>query len=310
MDWKSVAEKIVNDDQNKWDRKVSGKELIIADNGVVRLLNGHAEMQTLSLSETATFQLCQKLEIPVRYYRRLPGEMQAVVANYDLNRQNGKSFLLRGKSEWIRAFLSAEYVAYNNSQIAQTAESLLRNGALDVKSFLLEETHMFLKIISEDIHDLESGLKAGIMIGNSEVGMGSVSVEPFVFRKPCTNDLIVSQEKSFRHAHIHLTAYELTRRMAEAVSEGFRIANSVLDAFLKTREELIPDPVETIRKIAEARKFSQKLTDEVVSSYLVEPEPNRFGLINAFTNAAQKLGPLQRIEMERFAGTLLETPLQ
>jgi len=136
------------------------------------------------------------------------------------------------------------------------------------------------------------------------------AVEPFVFRKPCTNDLIVSREKSFRHAHIHLTAYELTRRMAEAVSEGFRVASFVLDTFLKTREEPIEDPVETIRKIAEARKFSQKLTDEVVSSYLVEPEPNRFGVINSFTNAAQRLAPLQRIEMERFAGTLLETPLQ
>jgi len=54
---------------------------------------------------------------------------------------------------------------------------------------------MFLKIISEDIVDRQAGLKAGIMIGNSEVGMGSVSVEPFVFRKPCTNDLIVSREK-------------------------------------------------------------------------------------------------------------------
>ena len=52
------------------------------------------------------------------------------------------------------------------------------------------------------------------------------AVEPFVFRKPCTNDLIVSQEKSFRHAHIHLTAHELTRRMAEAVSDGFRVASS------------------------------------------------------------------------------------
>jgi hypothetical protein len=164
--------------------------------------------------------------------------------------------------------------------------------------------------LSEEIWDVESGLKAGIMIGNSEVGMGSVSVEPFVFRKPCTNDLIVSREKSFRHAHIHLTAYELTRRMAEAVTEGFQVSSSLLDTFLKTREEPIQDPVAAIRKIAEARKFSQKLTDEVVSSYLVEPESNRFGLINAFTNAAQRLAPLQRIEMERFAGTLLETPLQ
>ncbi len=80
-----------------------------------------------------------------------------------------------------------------------------------------------MKIISEEIWDVESGLKAGMMIGNSEVGMGSVSVEPFVFRKPCTNDLIVSQEKSFRDAHIHLTAHELTRRMVEAVSEGFSL---------------------------------------------------------------------------------------
>jgi hypothetical protein len=48
--------------------------------------------------------------------------------------------------------------------------------------------------------------------------------------------------------------------------------DAVLDAFLKTREEPIVDPLETIRKM----------------------------------NAVRKLGPLQRIEMERFAGTLLK----
>jgi len=300
MDWKSVAEKIVQDDQNKWDQRWLAEELEVAK-------LGH---DVWPFSDLAMSQFCQKLDIPVRYFRRLPDEMKILVANHDLKRLKGTSFFVRGKGQWIRAFLSAEYVAYNNSEIAQTAESLLRNGALDVKSFVLEETHMFLKIISEDIVDRESGLKAGIMIGNSEVGAGSVSVEPFVFRKPCTNDLIVSREKSFRHAHIHLTAHELTRRMAEAVSEGFRVASSVLDAFLKTREVKVVDPLEVIRKIAEERQFSQKITDEVVSSYMVEPESNWFGVINSFTNAAQKLGPIQRIEMERFAGTLLEAPLQ
>jgi hypothetical protein len=142
-------------------------------------------------------------------------------------------------------------------------------------------------------------------------GLGDLrfSVEPFVFRKPCTNDLIVSKGKGFRHAHIHLTAYELTRRIAEAVSEGFRLASSVLDAFLKTREVKVVDPLEVIRKIAEERKFSQKMSDEVVSRYLVEPESNWFGVINAFTNAAQRMALLQRIEMKRFAGTLIEARL-
>jgi len=309
MDWKSVAEKIVQDDQNKWDRKTTGKELRVSGNGALEFTNGDG-LAAYSLSEVATSQMCQKLEIPVKYYRRLSDEMKATVANYDIGRMNGHSYLLRGKGEWIRAFLSTNYVAYNNSEISEVVEGLLAKGNVSVKDFVLEETNMFLKVISEEIWDVESGLKAGILIGNSEVGMGSVSVEPFVFRKPCTNDLIVSQEKSFRHAHIHLTSQELTRRMAEAVSDGFRVASSVLDLFLKTREEPIEDPLQTIRKIAESRQFSQKLTDEVVSSYLVEPEPNRFGVINAFTNAAQKLGPLQRIEIERFAGTLLEAPLQ
>jgi hypothetical protein len=300
MDWKTVAEKIAQDDQNKWEQTYLAEELEVTKVGI----------GVWPFSEHAMSQFCQKLDIPVRYFRRLPDEMKMTVANFDLRRLKGTSFFVRGKGDWVRAFLSAGYVAYNNREIGQIVAELLGDVNILVKDFVLEETNMYLKIISEEIRDREAGLKAGIMIGNSEVGMGSVSVEPFVFRKPCTNDLIVSQEKSFRHAHIHLTAHELTRRMAEAVSEGFQVASSCLDAFLKTREDPIPDPVETIRKIAEARQFSQKLTDEVVSSYLVEPEANRFGLINAFTNAAQKLGPLQRIEMERFAGTLLEVPLQ
>ena len=85
------------------------------------------------------------------------------------------------------------------------------------------------------------------------------AVEPFVFRKPCQRPYC-ELEKSFRHAHIHLTEYEMTRRMAEAVSEGFRLAGSALDSFLKTREEPIEDPVETIRKIAEARRKKRKTT--------------------------------------------------
>src|SRR5207253_395579 len=179
MDWKTVSEKIVHDDQNKWDRSISGRELRVSESSVLELSNGDSAGKTYSLSEVATSQMCQKLEIPVKYYRRLPDEMKATVANYDINRMNGHSYLLRGKGEWIRAFLSAEYVAYNNSEIAETVESLLSKGALTMKSFVLEETHMYLKIISEEIWDVESGLKAGIMIGNSEVGMGSVSVEPF-----------------------------------------------------------------------------------------------------------------------------------
>lgn len=308
MEWTQVEERIIEDDRNKWDRKAAAKELRIADDGAVELRNGAAP-ERFALSELATGQMCQRLGIPVLYYRRLPHELQATIANYDFGRLNDNAYLMRGKDQWIRAFLSTEYIAYNNAHIAETVKALLERAGVSVRSFILEETHVFLKIISDDIVDRDSGLKAGIMIGNSEVGMGSISVEPFVFRRACTNDLVVTQEKSFRHAHIHLSVSELRRRMGDAISDSFRIASTLLDAFLKTREEQVADPVETIRQLAEARKMSQKFADEVASSYAAEAEPTRFGVINAFTRAAQKLGPLQRIEVERFAGTLLEAKL-
>jgi hypothetical protein len=304
MDWNQVEERLVEDDRNKWDRKAAAGELRIVPDGFLDV-----GIARFALSELATSQMCQRLGIPVPYYRRLPDQLRATVANYDFDRLGNSAFLLRGKNEWVRAFLSGNYVAYNNGQVAETVHELLRAAAISVKSLVLEETHLFLKVISEEVVDSVAGLKAGVMIGNSEVGMGSVSIEPFVFRLACTNDLVVSKEQSFRHPHTRLTVDELRKGTALAISIAFKVAASVLDRFLSAREEMMVDPVETIRQLAEARKMSQKFADEVASSYAAEPEPTRFGVINAFTRAAQKLGPLQRIEVERFAGTLLEAQM-
>jgi hypothetical protein len=303
MDWTQVEERLVEDDRNKWDRKAAAEELRIVPDGSIDV-----GIARFALSELATSQMCQRLGIPVPYYRRLPDQLRATVANYDFDRLGDSAFLLRGKHEWVRAFLSADYVAYNNGQVAETVHELLRQATISVKSLVLEETHLFLKVISEEVVDSAAGLKAGVMIGNSEVGMGSVSIEPFVYRLACTNDLVVSKQQSFRHPHTRLSVDELRKGTALAISIAFRVAASVLDRFLKAREEVMV-PVETIRQLTEARKMSQKFADEVASSYAAEPEPTRFGVINAFTRAAQKLGPLQRIEMERFAGTLLEAKL-
>lgn len=306
MEWDCIEQRIVHDDESKWDQKAMSHQLQVSNTGKLALMNGNGEHRFHSLSDLAVTQMCQKLDIPVKYYKRLPEAMQSQVANYDLGRMNGQNFLLRGRGEIIRAFLSDRYILYDNSQIAETVENLLAQADVTVNTFVLEETHMFLKIISEEIMDPTTGLKAGILIGNSEVGMGSVSVEPFVFRLSCTNDLVVTYEESFRHPHIHLSASELSNRMAIGISNTFEVANSVLDTFLQTRREPVPDPVETIRKLAESRSLSRKFTDQVVNCYQSDPEPNRFGVINAFTNAAHGLAPLPRIEMERYAGSLLE----
>jgi len=122
-----------------------------------------------------------------KYYRRLTDEMKATVANYDINR-NERTFLSLAREGRLDTSVSSSvYVAYKQFRDRGHGPEVCSGMALfTMKSFVLEETHMFLKIISEEIWDVESGLKPAIMIGNSEVGMGAFRSKPFIFRKPCT----------------------------------------------------------------------------------------------------------------------------
>lgn len=308
MEWAHVEERIAGDDRDKWDREAPATALRVPDVETLRV-DDDGGCEQFQLSELATGQMCQRLGIPVRYYRRLPQKFRVELANYDLGRLNERKYLLRGRAGVVRAFLSSDYVPYANAEVADVVRDLFGRRELSIKSFVLEETHFYLKVISEEVTDPATGLKQGVMVGNSEVGLGSISVEPFVYRLRCTNDLVVTKGQSFRHPHTRLTVEELRKGTALAISIAFEVAGNVLDRFVKAHEEPVSDPVESIRQIAEAGKLSQKFAEEVVASYAGEPEPTRFGLINAFTRAAQKLKPLQRIEVERFAGTLLDGTL-
>jgi hypothetical protein len=123
--------------------------------------------------------------------------------------------------------------------------------------------------ITQLVEDSDAPLLLGMILSDTnfaisrkKVGMGSISIEPFVFRLSCTNDLVVSKEQSFRrHPHMRLSIDELRKGTALAISIGFKVAASVLDAFLKAREEPVADPVETIRQLTEARKLPRKFAD-------------------------------------------------
>src|ERR1700720_779284 len=98
MDWTQVEERIVDDDRNKWDRKAAAAELrITTSDGSLDVGNTDRAPDRYSLSELATTQMCQRLGIPVPYYRRLPDQLRAMVANYDFDRLGDSAFLLRGK---------------------------------------------------------------------------------------------------------------------------------------------------------------------------------------------------------------------
>ena len=76
--------------------KGSKNEVRIDNNGILEVTNG-GPIECYSLSDLATGQMCQKLGIPVKYYRRLPGEIKSVVANHDLERLGGHCIFCAAK---------------------------------------------------------------------------------------------------------------------------------------------------------------------------------------------------------------------
>ena len=61
---------------------------------------------------------------------------------------------------------------------------------------------MYIKVVNERIQtEVVPGdiVQAGILISNSEVGMGSVSVKPLIYRLVCTNGMVADVGVGKRH---------------------------------------------------------------------------------------------------------------
>ena len=178
----------------KRDFIVSGTAVEMAENGGSIRLKRYPDSQP-SFSSTDLFhrQLGSVLGIPAKYYDRMRGEMPDLLAR-NVNGWLGKDdskHTVRTLDGSARAFLSDRYRRIDNYDIAKAALPVI--GEMDganVESCEITETRMYIKVINKRLTaQVRKGdiVQAGVVISNSEVGLGSVSVMPLVFRLVCLN---------------------------------------------------------------------------------------------------------------------------
>lgn len=314
LDWNTVVKRIEHDDKNKWDETMEIADLYMdADSG--KLCDTHGDLSPLQFTEHAFGQLCGKLEIPSPYAKRLPTDILATCVNYDMHRVSVKtrgSWLLRSKGETCRAVLSEQYSPIANKAVFDIIAEMSSSFGHQVRDFWLDETGVWGKVLVDDLRawdpvDTSQEMKVGFVVGNSEVGTRSVTVEPFIYRAACTNDLVVQTQFSLKQRHVGLTGRELKNRVARSVNLALNSGSDLLDRFVEANQDEIENPADLIERLAKKRKFSQKMSDDVKLAYESEPVPTRFGVVNAFTSVAKQLTGDKRIELERYAGNLLST---
>lgn len=183
--------------------------------------------EELSFGTTGLFhrQVASTLGIPAKYYdvmqQQKPGLLAENVNAWFSDRDG--NYMVRTMdygdgSYTARAMLSERYRRIDNLEIASAVLPLFAgNDQYEVASAEVTENRLYLKIVN---HRLEMEavpgdyVQAGVVISNSEVGLGAVSVQPLIYRLVCTNGMIVN-DFGERRTHVG--------RAAKALEDSFNI---------------------------------------------------------------------------------------
>lgn len=312
--WSDVNKLVQNHAEGQFDFTAPYRDLkVVSMEGSTALSYKEA---VYPMDDYAIGQLCSKLEIPTKYFRRLPTDMRETVAAFDLRRfARSKDALVRvhkiGGVPKVRAFLSDGYAPVDNAQIVTAVQAVLERVEHKIRAADINPSGMWAKVTVpglaiEDPTKQGSPLFIGLLIGNSEIGARSVSVEPFIHRKTCTNDMVVLSSWAFRHKHVGFQARLLASQIQSHTVKMFEGAHAMLEEMAGTVNDFMGHPTRTLAKLAETLKFSEGQAKDVVTAFHEDPHLSRWGAVNAITRAAQKYDADTRIDFERAAGKVIQ----
>lgn len=299
---------------------------------------GGNRTNSFDINEVAHSQLATKLGIPGRYYQKMREEAPALLAdnaNHWLDKGEGKH-MVRTLDGTARAFLSDRYrIVDNDAVLATVLPELMQIPDLQIASCEVTDEKMYLKVLNPRIQaDVKVGdtVQAGMLISNSEVGMGMLTVQPLVYRLVCKNGMVVNKAgKKSRHlgkANEFDANYEVftsetrdldnraylakLRDIVRAVTSDVHF-NMVVDMMreaqgAKITADNIPGFVELT---CTDRRFglSKAESEGVLRHLITDGDLSLFGLSNAVTRFSQDVQSYDRAsELESIGYDILGMP--
>ena len=329
-----LAEELKRRSESKVDYDLKTHNLAMdPERGTIRIKNEGE----FAVSEHAHGQIAARLNVPKKYYDRMrvdAPDLLATNVNHWFNKQD-EHRLVRTLDGSIRAVLSAGYLCLDNWDLARLAAQELQGIDAIVKSCQVTDNRLYIQAVTPKLQgEIRVGdvVQSGIIISNSEVGLGNFLVEPLLLRLVCLNGLI-SNDHSMKRRHV-------TRRMEGLGDDGDRILSNstkrkIDDAFWHTVRDVIrfgvsEDGFQTMRRkfvestevkvkaepedIVERVSVSYLLTEGeksmVLRNYLKADDNTKYGLVNAVTAVANldDISYDRAVELERLGGEILEAP--
>lgn len=162
---------------------------------------------TASMTDLAHRQIAEYLGMGQKYYNHCLADYPDLLgANVNgWFRRNPTERMVRTLDGNARAFLSNKYMRIDNFEVARAVlPALLDLPDVKVESCELTDSRMYIKAVNPRLQaDVAVGdtVQSGILISNSEVGLGTVTVMPLVYRLVCTNGMVVN-DAGIKRRHV------------------------------------------------------------------------------------------------------------
>lgn len=301
--------------------------LRLSDDGETFVMDHIGPRDSMSMNTTDLFhrQIGSALNIPAKYYdlmRMQKPELLARNVNSWLASRD-QSYMVRsmdyGSGRVARALLSDRYRRIDNLEVALAVLPLFAGKEeMEVVSCEVTENKLHIKIVN---HRLEMAVvpgdyvQAGVVISNSEVGLGAVTVQPLVYRLVCSNGLCVN-DFGERRAHVGRAAKALedsftiyTDETLEAEDKAFmlKLRDTTLAAIEEARfaqivgrlqettQAKITGRVQDVVELTgKAFDLNQGEQDNILNYLIQGGDLSLYGLTNAITRASQDVESYDR----------------
>ena len=197
--------------------------------------NGSDRIEPLDVSPIAHRQIGTHLSIPAKYYGKMLEEDPALlVTNVNTWLQRAQSQrMLRVLDGSARAFLSNRYLRMDHFPVTQAVIPILGElPEIRFESCQITENRMYIKVVNPALEaEVSPGdvVQAGLLISNSEVGLGSVSIQPLIYRVRSQTGMFVNDSATKRN-HVGRTNFAEIQFQLNA-TESFSLDDH---AFLQT----------------------------------------------------------------------------
>ena len=205
---------------------------------------------------------------------------------------------------------------------------------LEVVSCQMTTTHLYLKATTPRLTaEVTPGdvVQAGLVVSNSEVGAGSVRIEPLLYRLVCRNGAIVN-DLALKKYHVGRTNGHRDDAIQALLRDETKVLNDqafwatvqdVVRGTLQevtfqhivarwrdaTQERLPGDPVQVVEVTAKRCGLTEPERGSVLRHLVEGGDLSRYGLANAITCASQEVDDYDRAtDLERLGGEIIELP--